>query len=368
MAVDVVFLDVGQGDCTILYFYDRKGTAASDFGSFYPKDWKPPKKNGSLVVVDAGSTKSKSTVRPNVEDVVDYYAKAAGGKIDWLVLTHPDTDHYNMVPDVLKKCAKVDNVIYSGSLTEYKRRGTDLTKFLTDMETAKKANPALPLDSSMNAPLVLNEFGHKLWLLSMNSSGTIGTRSRTSHSVNTDSVVLLLGTDPGKKGRNYKIFLMGDATEDTELSIIADTALSGSGILSRDYLTLLKMGHHGSTSSTSKKWVEAITPDGVLASSDTRGFGVGGTGMPSRTHLDNIETWAKWTKPGPMAAHKYAFFDDTPAVKDFSVASTQQVLCTTLIEKRTTKVGGRKIPEWVGGNWFWRLAWSDDKYVQIWRS
>src|SRR6266436_6786539 len=68
----VIFMDAGQGDCTLIVYPD-----------------------GSLTLVDCGSTKSGAAAFVEIKKVIDRHFD---NKQDFnLVLTHPDEDHYNLL-------------------------------------------------------------------------------------------------------------------------------------------------------------------------------------------------------------------------------------------------------------------------------
>src|SRR2546425_4844228 len=81
--------------------------------------WMP---GGQFMMVDLGSTKNKGIV---TEDAFKYFANHTPFKdphqwLEWLVLTHGDRDHYNMVEEVLKKFqANVRNILHGGLESDY---------------------------------------------------------------------------------------------------------------------------------------------------------------------------------------------------------------------------------------------------------
>ena len=80
------FVEIGQGDCTLIEC-----------------------PNGGFILVDAGSTArgDRDAVRDYVRDQLDQ----ANPRIDTVVVTHPDADHYNYLPDVLTDDIEVGRVI-----------------------------------------------------------------------------------------------------------------------------------------------------------------------------------------------------------------------------------------------------------------
>src|SRR5215217_4372225 len=67
---EVIFMDAGQGDCTLIVYPDN-----------------------SLTLVDCGSTKSGKEAFAEIQKVLNRYLE----KNYNLVLTHPDQDHYNQL-------------------------------------------------------------------------------------------------------------------------------------------------------------------------------------------------------------------------------------------------------------------------------
>src|SRR5438270_5398961 len=81
--------------------------------------WLP---KGHVIMVDLGSTKNKGIV---TKDSFKYFKdhtkfKDPGQSLEWLVLTHGDRDHYNMVEEFLKLIeVNVRNVLHGGLESDY---------------------------------------------------------------------------------------------------------------------------------------------------------------------------------------------------------------------------------------------------------
>jgi len=82
-ATELNFLDIGQGDSTFIEF-----------------------KNGEQILVDCGKD---AKVLEELGRVMDFRDKS----IDYLIVTHPDSDHYGGCIDVLERF-EIANVIYNG--------------------------------------------------------------------------------------------------------------------------------------------------------------------------------------------------------------------------------------------------------------
>lgn len=294
-ALTVAFLDSGQGDCTLI---------------ISPK--------GQLILVDCGSIKNSSVVLPGVVKVLKRYLPAAKNTIHTLVLTHPDQDHYNMLADALYQTgADVTQVWFGGARYLYKNKLDKNRVYDWLME-----RDAQPLPNSVyggnSTPMDFD--GVKVYTLAANASGR--RIARGSWERNTNSIVLMLSY------AKYKVFLMGDATSDTEDFILDSVKTSGPpALLTNQYASTLKMGHHGSTTSSSKAWVTALKPNGIFISADTREFT--GTGMPKRSQLDNVVTWSGNVQSG-VSPHGVVVFDDTLSPPQFNVTNWKKAVFSTL--------------------------------------
>ena len=100
---EVIFMDAGQGDCTLIVYPD-----------------------GSLTLVDCGSTKSGSEALVEIQKVIDRKFQAHPKEWFTMVLTHPDEDHYNLLGKL--KIEKYFNsggpfaVFYGGDIDLYQNQ------------------------------------------------------------------------------------------------------------------------------------------------------------------------------------------------------------------------------------------------------
>jgi beta-lactamase superfamily II metal-dependent hydrolase len=293
-ALTVVFLDSGQGDSTLVVFPD-----------------------GKIMLVDCGCRKNRDVVLPAVIAGINRFLPANGNHIDCLIVTHADEDHYNMIGDVLVATkATVGEVWYGGDVGLYKNMhdGNAMYKYLS-------ANGKSPGSAVFGGNAPWHTTGEvKVYLLACNSSGS--PAAADGWTKNTNSIVLLLDY------RNYKVFLMGDSTSDTEHFILTAAAAPGTvaKLLENEYATTLKMGHHGSTTSSSEPWVKLLRPNALIISADTRYFS--GTGMPRKTHLANVVNWSGNVVATPK--HDIVLFDDTLPVPRFDLAGSTVATCSTL--------------------------------------
>jgi competence protein ComEC len=200
-------LDVGQGDG--LFIESPSGTQIMFDGG-------PPRKVlGSLARVMSPFDKS----------------------IDAIIITNPDLDHIGGLLDILKNY-KVSYVFESGTLTDSKI-------YQSLREEMKK----------QNIPDILVKRGMKLDL----GGGVIidilfPDRDVSAWATNEGGVVARLAYG------STSIMLMGDSTTKTEKIILQENSKA------ELQSTILKVGHHGSRTSSSSSFVEVVMPSYALIS------------------------------------------------------------------------------------------------------
>lgn len=199
--MEVHFLDVGQGDCTLVTC------------------------DGHAMLIDTGDD-TKGTAIQN------YLKKQKVKNLDYLILTHPDADHIGGAPVVITKF-EISKVFVSN--------------FEKDNNTYRKLMQALD-DKNLRGITPAVESQYKLGTAEF----TILAPNDTYDTPNDSSIALLL-----KNGKNSFLFT-GDAEATAEMDILAtDIDISAD---------VYKVGHHGSRSSTSKKFFKAVDPDYAVIS------------------------------------------------------------------------------------------------------
>jgi len=318
----VGFLDAGQGDCTVIVYPDN-----------------------SITVIDCGSTKNGAIVATPIQQALALFLPNNNNTINNLVLTHADADHYNLVDTVLRggnNPPTIQNVYYGCDLSLY---SASLQGWIGGLNAANRFSPGGGAAfSSFNPDPNLSRGGVNAYILACNCTGN--SLATDGPSKNANSLVIELVF------QNTHIFLMGDGTATTENFIINAAAATGNNaFLTNAWQTALKMGHHGSNSSSSQAWIQAITPTAVFVSSDTRTFG--GTGMPADTLLTSIQGWTAMANLAP--AHNYVRFNTN--TQDFesvpaAPATTTLELSSTLYSIYSTGPGTFGS---VGGSWYWSV-------------
>jgi beta-lactamase superfamily II metal-dependent hydrolase len=279
---EVIFMDAGQGDCTLIVYPDN-----------------------SVTLVDCGSTKSGAQAFEEIKKVANERLENSGGYVT-LVLTHPDEDHYNLIHKLDKKDRLFDRLIYAyygGDIELYQNlKDNDYTyELLSHLQEHQIAGP--PENTTSTTPDgYLSRAGVNVTILAANCTGK--PKSGSGVKKNANSIVLLV------EYQQAKIFLMGDAFFQTEKFI--HDAYQRAGLLSRlqkqpGETVVLKMGHHGSDTSTSRDWVNLIQPDILVVSAGTRSFN--GTGMPKESHLNSTVNATK-LMPDTGINQSFVVFDD----------------------------------------------------------
>lgn len=207
--VEIHFIDVGQGDCTLI----RTGDA--------------------VILVDTGDLKKDIT-----QGIVSYLQALGINKIDYLFLTHPDADHIGGAPTIIRTfsvthclmpdCAK-STKIFENTVTALEERDVDVIQ--------------------ATAGITLTAGGLRMELLAPNSE----KYSKT----NNYSIVFRLVF-----GENRVLFT-GDAELESEKEMLGKYS---AGDLRAD---ILKVGHHGSETSTGETFLDRVHPSYAVISVGT---------------------------------------------------------------------------------------------------
>ncbi|MFT3769274.1 MAG: MBL fold metallo-hydrolase [Minicystis sp.] len=243
------FLDVGQGDGTLIVF-----------------------PNGATMLVDLGSKKNQKSAGLDavgtVKTVLDTYCNKTR-KIDYLVLTHGDGDHINLLPDLVdKEGFSFGQVYYGGKLGDY---SSDVqTKVIKPAKVTYFYNKAYKKN-------LLSIGGVDVHVLAANAS-TWGDDK------NANSVVLMF------EYAKRRVILCGDAEQETEEFILKNFS---SHFLKAD---VLKLAHHGSSSTNHEDWLKTVQPRIVTASGDQK------WGHPYKDTLERVKSC---TKLGTIFKHQW---------------------------------------------------------------
>lgn len=194
--LQVNYIDVGQGDSILIQL-----------------------PNNEVMLIDAGESYKS-------DDVIDYIKNLGINKLDYVVGTHPHTDHIGALE-------KVINTFDIGSI--YMPKASSTSNTYLDLLTTIK-NKGLKVKTAKRGVIVLDKDNLKLEFIAPNSDNY-------SNLNNYSAVLKLTYLD------NTFLF-MGDAETLSENEITSDVKAD-----------VIKVGHHGSDSSSSLEFVRKVSPE-----------------------------------------------------------------------------------------------------------
>jgi beta-lactamase superfamily II metal-dependent hydrolase len=244
------FLDVTQGDCILLRGYTTETGGPAECN----------------IVVDCGTSSgsTKEQIRETATGARKSLIKAFEGrtkKIDALVITHPHTDHYNLIPHVLKDFA-VDQILIAGEAAEIDRGyGANSVDEAGDLRSKKTR-------------YWLQARRENIKGLRRYASDTAGTYAALDlPSAPLEIRVLAADVGPAYNKNNRSIVLMvtlgefdllltGDATGKTQDAVIQ------ANVDERLDCDVLKVAHHGSFThgSNEGEWTKVVRPEVAIIS------------------------------------------------------------------------------------------------------
>ena len=217
----VYYFDVGQGDSSLIISPYRKDTILIDTGGLY------------------GRTVSL--------DIISFMKSEGIKSIDYMILSHGDADHMGDAINYINKM-DVNNVIFNcGGFNELE---LDLIKLLDD----KKIKYYECIDE-------LNIYKNKLYFINSNDYGNENDNSSVIYT----------------ELNNYRFLFMGDAGVDVEQDLIDKYNLQN--------VDILKVGHHGSNTSSGKEFINAVKPKYSIISVGRKNR----YGHPNKEVLENLK-------------------------------------------------------------------------------
>ena len=206
--LNISYLSVGQGDCTLLVSPKLKDVILIDTG-------------GTFQLKKELWAESK-TKNYQVDNITTYLNSLGINHIDTLILTHGDYDHAGNASELLSKFS-VKKVIFNNDSYN------DLEKSLIN-QLEKQNIPYINQITSLN-------FGN----YQLNFLVT-----DLSDNENDNSNVIYF------KYQQYQFLFMGDASKNREMAILNKYNLKN--------IDFLKVGHHGSDTSSGKDFISKIKP------------------------------------------------------------------------------------------------------------
>lgn len=401
----VIYADAGQGDCTLIFF--PKGEVwMIDCGCKINRDVSAAVLAQLPQVIERGFRKRFGNDWETKRDDHERFI------FDLLIITHPDSDHYNLIEGLVEgnhvtfNCVDFGGDVQDYGLYEkeklekmrdglqvellrlqgisYGLRSTSVKMWniyaqideITQQITSLSSNGEVPWirewlnsqtreDCRAGQPLTYG--GVTLTFLAKNfyddhirlhwsCQNYQGTRS------NGNSIVILI------EYKNNKFFFMGDATELVERCILEQYREHDT--LNNTKTTILKLSHHGSHTSSIEEWIEALQPDIAVISSDVRSFG--GVSLPRKSLIDRVCEHSKNIGEDPGAqirSHSFYYWEENLRGTDQEELrleeNTDWPICTTLYSVMTKDDNGEPKGEYAGGAWWFSVDNEGNLHHQL---
>ena len=251
--LQVHFIDVGQGDCILILFPDGKD-----------------------MLIDCANYNNSSDYRTETLDYIDNYV--TDGQLDYLMLTHCDSDHVYFMDEVLEEY-QVDNVFMPNVLATHSKVAAagiaqEKLDMFTDKDTVETACYAdffiaaltepdctvtlnVDPDLSTNA-IVIEETTYRLTFYCPTQEYYDESNLNSAEKKNAISPIGVL------EYNDFKIVLTGDSNEINEPTFVDRVG----GKLDCD---VLKVGHHGSETSSTDEFLDCITCEYAVISCNAAG-------------------------------------------------------------------------------------------------
>ncbi len=251
--LEVIYLDVGQGDCEIL---------------------RTP--SGRTIMIDAGDDRFNVTTNA----IIPFLKKAGITKIDTFVISHPHRDHFGGLVDLIGK-VPIGEVLYSADMidpNDPESGGADMVLYqkMKDMLAQEKIaynqaewNQKLKWDPDLDVEVL-----HAAELTDAAPRPAVASAAPSAPKINANNLSLIIKVVHGKNS----FLFTGDAEDKAE-----QTTLEKNGAKLR--ADVLKSGHHGSKTSSSRPFIEKVEPKYAVISVGTKNS----FGHPNKEILDAYE-------------------------------------------------------------------------------
>lgn len=243
------FVDVGDGDAILVRFT-----------------------NGKTLLVDSGPQKAEANLLNYIDNVFFANTKTKDKKFDYVVLTHSDIDHAGNMLKILDTY-KIGTFIRPQIYVENLEMGVANQKNYFESNT-EYAYIISKLNQLSKSGLIKVEFSSfdTYYFMGLDSGMHILSPVHNYYSTTNEFSPIMVVYD-----KEIKVMLTGDATTNNELEVINN--------YNRDNLDvdILKLGHHGSNTSTSMDLLDVTTPKYAVVSVDKNN-----DNHPSEEVLNNI--------------------------------------------------------------------------------
>nr|WP_289628180.1 DNA internalization-related competence protein ComEC/Rec2 [Listeria ilorinensis] len=209
----VLFIDVGQGDSILIRLPFGKGDYLIDTG-------------GQVVFEKEAWAKQKDPFAIG-KDILVPTLKAAGiSELDKVFLTHSDADHIGAYQDLIKEI-NIDTI--------YKTRGAESKKLMAEALAASPTVKIVDVIQGMEFQMAGQYFQ------------VLAPKEEVGEGGNDDSIVLYAELD------QKRWLFTGD------LEAAGEKGLLEQGMIQD--VDIMKVGHHGSKTSTTNTWLQATNPE-----------------------------------------------------------------------------------------------------------
>jgi competence protein ComEC len=221
--VKITFLDVGQGDASLIEFPDKE-----------------------KMLVDCAID---NRILEALGRTMSFYDR----QIDYLLITHPDNDHYGGCIEVLKRF-EVKNIVYSGLKKENDSQWREFWQTIQDE-------------------------GAKYWEIDKEQTWDIA--STTVHFIYPDHSISVDSNIPGIKKTNDNdtsiVFKLTTGDKSALFMGVAETELEKYLVNKHGvqlYSDIVKVGHHGSGGASSEEFLAAVSPvDSIISCGKNNRYG-----------------------------------------------------------------------------------------------
>lgn len=197
----VHFIDVGQGDCTLVLCGDK------------------------TLLIDAGENGHET-------EVLNYLRSMKIDKLDYIIATHQHSDHIGGIPEVLEEY-EADNIIMPRLTKSQTPTNSTYTAFLKALQNSD----AKIISAKPGLRFSLGDAEFEI----------LGPVTDDCEDINSMSAVTKITYG------ETSFLVTGDAEKDEEYEIIENGANLDCDVL--------RVGHHGSSTSSGREFLEAITPE-----------------------------------------------------------------------------------------------------------
>lgn len=236
--LEVVFIDVGEGDSSLI----RTST-------------------GKTVLIDGGGKSSKLYTDPNIGEtiIIPFLLDYGVSKLDLVVATHAHDDHIGGLKPVLKDFP-VENLILPYN--------SDNKGFNEILDISKTKN--ISTRFCRKGDIIRLDLKTTLKVLFPEQESTVNTTS-----LNNTSLVLKL------LYKNTSLLFTGDIDGEVEKQLLEENSNLKADIL--------KVAHHGSMYSTTDGFLEAVKPKAAIISVGKNTFGHPSTSVIERLDIKKIK-------------------------------------------------------------------------------